>query len=289
MKKCILVFIVLVLALALVACEQKIDSESNNTVPLSNEYQEVYVSDAVKAEWYAPLVKLLSNQEESYGNPQDGIIGYEPPRPDDPSIAAGCDMGLFDVNLDGVPELLLNLGGGSAGNDYFYVYDIFTGENIGTINGGGSEAWAVYYDVENNKYITIGRYDWRSGDSGSRHFVKTIIYDENNHEYREKSLFFSSYEYDKIERVDENGDFSGIDIEIADVSFGVNGESSEFQNYHYEITEFYQKHCLVPYTGIKLFYWSDVSDEDDSYQERAEKMANMLLYGSEQKFIKEQR
>lgn len=33
-------------------------------------------------------------------------------------------------------------------------------------------------------------------------------------------------------------------------------------------------------------YWSDVADEDDSYQERAEKMAQMLLYGSGQKFVK---
>ena len=180
---------IFILVLTFVACDHKNDEENNDTVPLSVEYQEVYVYDAVKAEWYAPLVKLLSNQEEAYGNPQDGIIDYVPPRPDDPSIAAGCDMGLFDVNLDGVPELLLDLGGGSAGNDYFYVYDIFTGERIGTINGSGSEAWAVYYDIENNKYITIGRYDWRSGDSGSSHFVKTIIFDENAQEYCEKSLF----------------------------------------------------------------------------------------------------
>ena len=285
MKRFISVFYVIILVLTFMGCEQENGVEDCNSIPLSNEYQEIYVSDDVKAEWYDPLVKLISNQDESYGNPQDGIIGYKAPRPNDPSIAAGCDMGLFDVNLDGVPELLLNMGGGSAGNDYFYIYDVFTGEKIGTINGGGSEAWAVYYDVENNKYWPIGRYDWRSGDSGSIHFVKTIVFDENNQEYCEKSLFYSSYEYDKRELTDENGDFYGIDLEIADVSFGVNGESTDFQSYHYDITDFYQNHCLVPNTSIKLFYWSDVSDENDSYQERAEKMAQMLLYGSGQKFI----
>ena len=137
------------------------------------------------------------------------IIGYEPSRPNDPSIVAGCDMGLFDVNLDGVPELLLNLGGGSARNDYFYIYDILTGEKLGTINGGGSDAWAIYYDIESNTYIPIGRYDWGSRDSGSSHFVKTIIFDETVQEYCEKSLFYSAYEYDKKELLDENGDYAG--------------------------------------------------------------------------------
>lgn len=278
-------FLLFGLILSLTGCKQNQKSIEDNTNPLLVEYQEVYVPDSIKADWYDALVKLISNQEEAYGTPQDGIIGYEAPRPNDPSIAAGCDMGLFDVNLDGVPELLLNLGGGSAGNDYFYIYDIISGKQLGTINGGSSDAWAVYYDTINNQYITVGRYDWRSGDSGSSHFVKTIIFDEEEQRYCEKSLFYSSYEYDKVERVDENGDFSGIDLEIADVAFGVNGESAGFQSYHYALTEFYQKHCLVPNTGVKLYYWSDVSDMSDSYQERAEKMAQMLLYGSGQKFI----
>ena len=286
--KSFIIFVCLItMCITLGACREDEQGEPQDT-EIYNHYEvDVYVSDSEKEEWYNAIVKLISNQEESYGTPADGIIGYKAPRPNDPSIAAGCDMGLFDVNLDGVPELLLNLGGGSAGNYYFYIYDIFSGMMLGTLNGGGSEAWAVYYDIPNNQYITIGRYDWRVGDSGSRHFVKTIVFDEEEQKYYEKSLFSSSYEYDKKQLVDENGNFSGIDLEIADVSFGVNGAFAEFQSYHYDMTDFYQNHSLVPHTGIKLYYWSDVSDKDDSYQERAEKMAQMLLYGSGQKFVKQ--
>jgi hypothetical protein len=53
-----------------------------------------------------------------------------------------------------------------------------------------------------------------------------------------------------------------------------------------DVTDFYQTHSLVPYTGLKLYRWNDVSEDGDSDQVRAEKMAAMLLYGSGQEFVK---
>ena len=50
--------------------------------------------------------------------------------------------------------------------------------------------------------------------------------------------------------------------------------------------KFYQQNCLLPNTGLKMYDWNDVADDDDSYQERAKKMARMLLYGSGQQFVK---
>ena len=286
MKRIIIFVLLMYIGISLCACRGE-EHEVPQTTEKYNHYEvDIYVSDSEKEEWYDAIVKLISNQEEPYGTPADGIIGYEAPRPDEPSIACGLDMGLFDITGDGVPELLLNLGGGSAGNDYFYVYDIFTGDIVGQIDGGGEKAWSIYYDIENNKYLPIGRYDWRSGDSGSMHYITTIVYNAERQTYHEKGLFYSAYEYDKKLLVDENGKQGGVEISIADVDFKVNGEPEFFQEYHYELTDFYQEHSLVPHTGLKLYYWSDVSDDDDSYQERAEKMAQMLLFGSGQKFVK---
>ena len=286
MKRIITFILLISMSITFCTC-QKDDIEETYKSEEYNHYEvDIYVSDSEKEEWYNAIVKLISNQEEPYGTPADGIIGYEAPRPDEPSIASGFDMGLFDVTGDGTPELLLNMGGGSAGNDFFYIYDIFTGKIVGQVDGGGKKAWAIYYDTENSKYLPIGRYDWRNGDSGSIHFITTIVFDDEDCTYREKGLFYSSLEYDKIQLEDEEGKFAGIELEIDEVVFRVDGEPCGFQDYHYELTDFYQEHSLVPHTGLMLYYWSDVADEDDSYQKRAEKMAQMLLYGSGQKFVK---
>ena len=167
-----------------------------------------------------------------------------------------------------------------------YIYDIFSGKHIGILGGGGDKAWNIYYDIQNDRYIPIGRYDLRSGDSGSSHHISTIQYSEEDQLYYGKTLFYSSYEYDKIITEGEDGKIGSIELDIEDVDFMVNGEPIGFQSYHYELTDFYQEHSLVPHTGLMLYYWSDVSDDDDSYQERAEKMAQMLLFGSGQKFVK---
>ena len=286
MKKITILVLLMCIGISLCACRGE-EHEVPQVTEKYNHYEvDIYVSDSEKEEWYNAIVKLISNQEKPYGTPADGIIGYEAPRPDEPSIACGLDMGLFDITGDGVPELLLNLGGGSAGNDYFYIYDIFSGKHIGILGGGGDKAWNIYYDIQNDRYIPIGRYDLRSGDSGSSHHISTIQYSEEDQLYYGKTLFYSSYEYDKIITEGEDGKIGSIELDIEDVYFMVNGEPIGFQSYHYELTDFYQEHSLVPHTGLMLYYWSDVSDDDDSYQERAEKMAQMLLFGSGQKFVK---
>ncbi len=285
MMKKIIITVLIAMCVSLCACQYTETVRPNISEEYSPYEVGIYVKDSEKEAWYNAIVKLISNQQVPYGEHGE-IMGYEAPRPDEPSIACGLDMGLFDVTGDGVPELLLNMGGGSAGNDYFYVYDIFTGNIVGQIDGGGEKAWAIYYDIENNEYLPIGRYDWRSGDSGSMHYITTIAYYEEEQSYCEKGLFYSAYEYDKKQLEDENGNPVGIELDIEKVVFKVEGKPCGFQEYHYKLTDFFQNHSLIPDTGLRLFYWSDVSEKDDSNQERAEKMAKMLLYGSGQQFVK---
>ena len=249
------------------------------------ELVDIYVTDRDKQLWYDALVKLISNQEVPYGEHGE-IMGYQAPRPDEPSIADGLDMGLFDITNDGIPELLLNLGGGSAGNDYFYCYNIFSGEMICQLDGGGEHAWNVYYDIENDRYLPIGRYDWSSGDSGSMHYITTVDCNKDTRTCSETCLFYAEYEHNQVYTEDGNGNFASCDLEIESVLFKVNDELVNFQCYHYAMTDFYQNHSLVPHTGLELFYWSDVADPEDDAIKRAEKMAGMLLFGSGQQFVK---
>ena len=73
---------------------------------------------------------------------------------------------------------------------------------------------------------------------------------------------------------------------MAHVVFKVNGELTDSEGYEYHMEKFYQQNCLLPNTGLKTYDWHNVAEDDDSYQERAEKMARMLLYGSGQQFVK---
>lgn len=238
----------------------------------------VSVTEEQKKEWYDALVKLISNE-------QGDIDDTQAPRPDEPSIARGYEMGLFDITCDGVPELFVNLGGGSAGNDYFYVYDIFSGEQIAIVEGGGDCAWNMYYDVENDCFEPIGRYDWRSGDAGSMHYVTTVEYDQKDKKYVEKQLFSAVYEYDKQMVFDELGRFAGFETEIEYAEYEMEGETANFQTYHYAMTDFYQQHSLVPHTGLVLFSRYEVMGDEEDPQARAEKMATALLNNSEQRFV----
>lgn len=250
------------------------------------ELDDIYATDAQKEQWREALVKLISNQAVPYGE-NDALTDYKPPRPDEPSISEGWSMGLFDITRDGVPELFVNLGSGSAGNDYFYVYDIFSGQMLCQLNGGGDEAWGTYYDIPNGTYVPIGRYDWRTGYFGSMHYITTVEYDKKSKAYDERTLFHAAFEHNNVAKYDENGEIIDLELKIEYAIFEVGDQSVYFQDYHYKVTEFYQTHSLVPHTGLKLYRWEDVANEQDDAYERAEKMAEMLLFGSGQQFVRQ--
>lgn len=99
-------------------------------------------------------------------------------------------------------------------------------------------------------------------------------------------LFYLKYEYDKIAIKDENRRITGYDIKIAEVAFGANNSKCDHDEYYISYDEFLMTNILIPSTGLKLYRWSDVSNESDNNEKRSAKMARMLLYDSGQKFIK---
>ena len=284
--KILIIAIAVAILMSSVSCAESNKNVTADTPDKNTALSDIYVLREEKETWYSAIVKLISNQDVPYGNPEEGIIGYKPPRANEPSIAAGYSMGLFDVDIDGVPELLLDLGGGSSGNNFFNIYDIFSGKLIGNMSGGGQNVWAMYYDIENDCYMPVGRYDLRSGDSGSMHYIDTLAYDAETQMYYGKTLFYSAYEYDKKYDLTEDGKMTNVELVIEDVEFKSELSVGEYSGYHNDVTAFYQTHSLVPYTGLKLYRWDDVSEDDESDKVRAEKMAAMLLYGSGQEFVK---
>lgn len=270
MKRIAITIIMIALGLSLCACRAPAEQGTS---------ADIFVTDTEKEGWRDPLEKLLYKQQ----------TGEKDPASDRPSIEWGNSLGLFDINADGVPELLVDMGGGSAGNAYFYVYDIFSGEMIGQLDGDSTGAWGTYYDIGKKRYLPIGRYDWRIGAAGSEHYISTVEYDQEKEIYREKILFFAAYEYDQEFLIDENGNFGGVELTIAQALYQVNGEEAEFQRYHYAQSQFYREYSFVPGTGLVPCDWYDVQNETENSREDARKMAEMLLFGTGQKFVKPQK
>ena len=232
--------------------------------------ENIYFADAKKAEtWRAPLEKLLSNvlvmtYVEGKRGPQ-----YVAPDPDSPAIEDGWHFGLFDVTFDGVPELLVDLGGGSAGNACYNVYDIFTGEMIGDLNGGFDGAWCVYYNVNEKEFAVFGDYIWRMGWDGRMHFFNKLTYDGKS--FCEEEYFYEFF------TLDIHGYCLGV-------SYRINGKEDFADNYLYEKDAFERSYVRIHETGLKLFSWEDVCDEDEDRHVKGKKMTDALL-GSGQRFV----
>ena len=201
---------------------------------------------------------------------------------------------MFDINVDGTPELLVNAGGGSAGNAFYYVYDIISGEEIGTLEGGHNNSWCNYFNQLTGQFEAIGQFEWRSGWMGKIRFVnKATITNTmawNDTYLHETSLMCAYYDIDaaEVELTDEEVD-AGIHSSWEEiypgVRFWVNGDSASIETYFDAQDEFTENYIRITETGIQLIDWDDVTSEEDSVAVKMEKMAEALI-SSEQAFIK---
>ena len=230
-----------------------------------------FISPETYESWRGPLVKLLSNKAIPYGSGGE-IMGYTYLYPDQPCIANGYQLGLFDFDMDAVPELLVNLGGGSAGNAYYYVYDIMTGELLGSLGGGFDKSWCAYFNLDTGKYEIIGQFEWRVGWQGKERIMRKATLTNTMSDNQKKIVYDTSwlyayYEIDAAEleltqeEIDDGIHASWHEI-YTGAEFRVNGNGASIYTYFSEYDFFLEYYIRIPETALLLVDWDDVCDYD---------------------------
>lgn len=227
-----------------------------------------------------PIVKLISNQEQ-WIDSGDFSIGYyhEIPDPTKPYIEHGEAFGLFDVTGDGMPELLLEPYGftGTSGGRTWYIYDIYSGEKIGEIDGGYGDIWCCYYYRKDGGIYPVNRYKIRCGWGSLYISTSTIKYNEKYGMYLSAPCFAADQFV-----VTVKGEL-GVE-DYTESRYYVFGERADMADYFYACGEFDMNCIRIPETELRVIDCYTVVSKDDDRFVRAEKIAEALL-SSGQKFI----
>lgn len=245
----------------------------------------LYVDEAQKQTWEEPIARLLANVEIPYGEGGE-ILGVAPLDPDSPSVPRNYRCGLLDIDLDGTPELLVHPDGyfGSSGCATYFAYDIHTGRRVGVIDdGGGTDTWCLYYSTEEKCFRLVGQYWLRGGWAARSRYLSFLEYDVESGEYQ-NSVYLHTFHAIDLER-DESGDpdpTDDVDVIVvdeiySDMAYTINGESSYLDEYYHAYDQFVASHIRIPETALQLIGWDDVSEDEDSYEEKAKKMAKALV------------
>ena len=238
-----------------------------------------FASEYEVEKWREPLERLLSNtvglqfEDEITGEP----LPNDPPYPDRPYIEKGFGGALFDLTGDGVPELLINMGGGSSGVIPYTAYDIYTGESIGELDSSESSSICCYYAGENEGIKTVNKYAMRMGWSGKT-FYTTFI-EPSSDGFTEKTYLESEYEME-MEEIAENE----FDIVCKSVTCFVWGEKTETERFLFEREFFDINYARISETAMCYVSWYDLVSDSDTPDEQGEKMTEALL-STGQRFI----
>lgn len=239
-----------------------------------------------------PLIQLLSNETCAIyaDTPIGDIIGYEPHDPNKPSIPEGDACGLYDVTSDGMPELLVRPKGyyGTSGSVVYEVYDVFSGEYLGSMDGAIDTVWGVYYFRETDELRSVGSY-WRRGGWSDRYRVMTFLhYDKKDNTCYEEVYLYAHFQISG-QRVPANEiNTDGLLVEkwvesYPYARYKAYGEIVDLDEYYGELDWFHANCIRIPETELQMISWWDVCSSEDRF-ERAEQMADALL-SSNQKFI----
>lgn len=224
-----------------------------------------FVTAQGKKQWKEPVEKLV----------------VELKKEDDPDMfsASAHAFGLFDVNLDGVPELIRVLPGGSAGNLFFEGYDICSGECIATFGGGRfnedlNGGWCTYYKIDGKEFVNVGICITRGGSDARFKNISCIEFNEERNSFDDKSILYCSYNMTN-DIVDEEL----VEKDI-NVSFRVDGEEATLDAYNSKYDYFLKNYIRLDETTMSFVRVSDIESKET--EEFSEKMTQALLENSQE-------
>lgn len=238
-----------------------------------------FLSEEEREKLREPLVALLSNEQKPvYDDSVHGeMTGFEAEDPDSPSVMTGYACALWDVTADGIPELLIHPWGyyGSGGWITYYAYDIYTGEQVDTIESGMDEDICLYYGLDTRDLCVVKTYSSRNGyGEDSDH---TSIYPHGDGNAPDLYMTCGYYlQYDKSAYVWE---------EYTEVRCSINLKPVERWEYTNILHDFYRDYVRIPETEMVVIdYFDEKNDYNGDRFARAEARADALL-SSPQQFV----
>lgn len=324
-NRIVLIFLSLLLILTLfvsTGCSRRSDTNPDETEfedtetevsesdapPVLPEYHLVldtvdYITDEEKEAWRPHLIRRLSHIK---GLTEEGLPEGEYP------IGAYTAYALFDLNLDGVPELLggyLNVGSGfHAAYPYGFLdaYDLYTGQKLNTRHFSASPNTTVHYNTEKGTYEIYSVDYESSGFNAEASYSGTFVIDRVEVLYEQ--FWFPDEDFPSEEdipivistaylhtSIGTRGYFSEETAEdgsnrfttvYRDPTYTLDGKSCTYQEYYNELLNFMNtRHSLRDTQMQYVIAFYDSLERPDRILEAAEQFANELLSNS-QKYVR---
>ncbi len=261
--KIISVIVCVALAFSIGVCVGKYGGNSEENVG-----KLIFATEKQKDVWKEPVKELVSELKKQE-------------RPNSFSMNAFA-YALFDVNLDGVPELVQVKPGGSAGNVFYEGYDICTGLCVATFGGGNfngnqEKAWCVYYDQDAEELQNICVCTTRGGADRRFKTISHLVFNNETNLYDEETMFYNSYSLD-VEIVDDKL----VEKEVS-VEFKLGDKEVGLEEYNQQYDYFLGNYIRVYETAMEFVYVKDL-EKVETEEEFAE-MVTEKLFSTSQEFI----
>jgi len=269
-KRILSALLVLSVLLLLISCSraQSGGEDTESTSSVSEEASPFdYVSLTERSGWRDRLIARLTEQKSKASADQDFV--------------GNVGVGLIDIDLDGTPEVAFSYPGGSAGNTFFILVDMDSGEEVGSFSPGwyGDKhlgELAIFLDTELNRYSYVGVCNYREGWDTLYTLTYTVSYKEALSEYDQDVLFEAIYRYD----IGSSGE---IEEPESSVEHYIGGKRASHEDYVHESALFWQRAVKIPESDFVHIEWDNV--EGESGEEKISAMADALI-NSTQVFIR---
>ena len=287
-------------------------AEPETTVTTHIDYKPVYdtvdyITDEEKEDWRPHLIRRLTYVR---GFDCEGLPEGEY------AIGSHTAYALFDLNLDGVPELLggcLNVGSGYATcypYAFYAAYDLYTGRELDTKNFTVSSNTSVYYDAERGAY-EVYSVDYETSSYNAAHAATgTFVIDRVEVLYdcdtwfpaddfpTEKDIPYlvtTAYLHTSIgskgmyseETIDDGYDSNRFTTVYSDPSYILDGKPCEYSEFYMALLSFMNTHISIRDTQLQYVttFYDSMEDFSELISEQAEAHADRLLSNG-QKFVR---